>query len=77
MFVAAFVIAKRWREVKAKVFPNTGNVNYEKANGSVCVKSANFQEIQHHPSQVFLKKLLKIPQCVLMTRNKFLDGDHY
>ena len=39
--------------------------------GSFRVKSPNFQEIPHDPSQMFPKKLLKIPQCVLMTQTKF------
>ena len=38
--------------------------------GSFRVKSPNFQEIPHDPSQMFPKKLLKIPQCVLMTQTK-------
>ena len=41
------------------------------AGGSFRVKSPNFQEIPHDPSQMFPKKLLKIPQCVLMTQTKF------
>ena len=40
-------------------------------HGSFRVKSPNFQEIPHDPPQMFLKKLLKIPQCVLMTETKF------
>ena len=36
--------------------------------GSFRVKSTNFQEMQHDPSQMFPKKLLNIPQCVLMTQ---------
>ena len=39
--------------------------------GSFRVKSPNFQEIPHDPSQMFPKKLLKIPQCVLITQTKF------
>ena len=39
---------------------------------SFCVKSPNFQEIPHDTSQMFPKKLLKIPQCDLMTQTKKL-----
>ena len=39
--------------------------------GSFRVKSTNFQEMQHDPSQMFPKKLLNIPQCVLMTKTQF------
>ena len=39
--------------------------------GSFRVKSTNFQEMQHDPSQMFPKKILKIPQYVLMTQTKF------
>ena len=43
----------------------------KKTKGSFRVKSTNFQEMQHDPSQMFPKKLLKIPQCVLMTHTQF------
>ena len=46
-------------------------ITIEKKAGSFRVKSTNFQEMQHDPSQMFPKKLLKIPQCVLMTHTKF------
>ena len=37
--------------------------------GSFRVKSLTFQEIPHDPSHMFPKKILKIPQFVLITHN--------
>ena len=57
--------------VRARIVPLGPRICQNFTSGSFRVKSPNFQEIPHDPSQMFPKKLLKIPQCVLMTQTKF------
>ena len=41
------------------------------------VKSPNFQEIPHDPSQMFPKKITKNTSMCSNDTNKILDADHY
>ena len=45
--------------------------------GSFHVKSPNFQEIPHDPSQMFPKTITKNTSMCSNDTNKIFDADHY
>ena len=53
------------------------NFQTQVCNGSFRVKSPNFQEIPHDPSQMFPEKITKNSSMCSNDTYKILDADHY